>query len=723
MAGRFSVDAIFRAIDKMTAPIAKMQSGLERFSKAASAGIKGLDVAADKWLGTMSKVGVGMSVMAAGAGAALAAAAKPGMEFEQQIANLGAAYLKTRKEIKPLEDMALKLGAATQFSATDIAGAMEAMAKAGFEEEDALAGIEGMTYAAAAAGEDLVTTSGNIGMVMKAMGIPISETAKVADLLALASVKTASSIGSLTESMAKVGPTARQLGVPLKDAVAMVASLQDAGLDASEAGSATATMLTMMSKPTDAMRVKMRQLGISFADTAGNMKSPALVLGELVKAGKGAGGNMKQLAFFADLVGLRGQKAAINLSKLFESGDYQELTTALDSALGTSKKMADLRMNTLTGDLDKMTESLKTVAIDAYSVQSGGLRGITTGMTEWIDKNRELIGQNLNAFFKLIADNFESIVTWGRRIGTIVAVITAAALAVKVWAGYLWLLNAAMLANPISLIAIAIVGAIALILAFWPEISAFFSDMWAGIVSIAQSVGSVFADIGSAIADGVSAVFGPIFDLYMAYWRGLAEFVTGVFVLAFGYIWTALKPLFDWIAPKAKAVFDFLLAYWTTVWELISGVLQAQFDIIVSVVEISFGIISGIAQGAFDFVSLLWGGLIAVFSAVWDGIKWAFEKTLGPVFDKLAWAVEKIREVGRFALGSDEESGSADGAPMSVAPQVVSPGERLSQSISESTTTNKSEVTIKDQTGRAVVTKKPARGGAGLRVAPSGGFH
>jgi len=706
MAGRYSVDAVFRAIDRMTAPINKMQSRMSKFVKATETGIKSLDKAADKWLAGLTRASVGLSVAAAASTAALAAAAQPGMEFEQQIANLGAAYLKTRDQIAPLEKEALRLGAATQFSATDVAGALESMAKAGFSEEQALAGIEGMTYAAAAAGEDLVQTSAAIGAVMKGMGIETSQTTKVADLLALASVKTASSIGSLAESMSKVGPVARQLDIPLKDVVAMVASLQDAGLDASEAGSATATMLTMMASPSKAVTAQMKKLGISFKDATGNMKAPALVLGELVKAGKKAGGNMEQLAFFADLVGLRGQKAAINLKELFESGAYDKLVGELDAAAGTAKQMSDLRMSTLTGDIDKMTESVKTLAIDAYSVQSGGLRGIVSGMTEWIDKNREVIGQNVNGFFKTLADNFESIVTWIRRIGTVIAVITAASIAVKLFAGAVQILTWAMAANPMTLLIVGIVAALALILAFWPEIEAFFGAMWEGIVSIASSIGNA---IGSAV--------GAIFDFYKRAWMAIFEFIVGLFTLIWRMVKPAIQPALDFILSIATTIYEYVIVplgqFFAALWRGVSDAAAAAWQYI--------------ADGAkywFDVTVAIWSVIGGVFKAIWDGIAAAFMAILGPVFDKIMWAIDKVRALGRATLGTDEGEGTPDSAaPMSSQPQVISPSDRIAQSISETTTTQQSEVTIRDTTGKATITKKPAGGGIGLRVAPSGAFR
>jgi TP901 family phage tail tape measure protein len=696
MAKRFEIQAIFKAIDNMTAPIAKMQSRMKTFTDTAEKGIKQLDTAAGKWLGGMKKVGIGIGAGAAAAAAGLAVAAKPGMEFEQQMANLGATSLQTRDQIQDLEKEALRLGAATQFSATEAAAGMEQMAKAGFSNEEILKGISGMMYAAAAAGEELASTTETVSSVMKGMGLGTSEATRVADVLALASVRTNSSIGSLGESMSKVASTARQLNVPFEDTVAMVALLQDVGIDASEAGTATATMLTMMAKPTDAVAAKMKKMGVSFQDAAGNMKPPAEVLAQLVKAGESAGGNMEQVAFFADLVGMRGQRAAVNLKDLFAAGKVTALTEELQKAEGTAKKMSDLRMATLTGDIDVFTEGIKSLAIELFSMASGPLRGLVKSMTEWIDRNKELIVSGIVDTVKAIADNMSTIVTWAERIGKIVAVITAAAVATKLWAGAVTLLNAVMSLNPISLIAIAVVGAIALIVAFWPEISKFFSDMWEGIVNLTSR-------IGSAIGGFLSAVFGPIKNFLVGYF----EFIVGIWTILIGALMTVLQPVFDWIVGKFTWIYDTLLPIWTAVWDAVAAVASTAWEAISSVIT-----------AYVDIVKSVWGTIAGFFSSLWEGIKSIFLKVMDPIFEKIEWAIDKVRSIGRGTLGTEPPVEAGPGTP----PQVVGPADRAAdrttQSLSETVTRNESELLIRDTTGKATLTRRAP----GITLRPTGAF-
>lgn len=388
---KFSIEAVFKAIDKMSGPMARMSAGLDRFNQRASKGISNLNSSVAKATDSLKSMALAAGGVGIAAGAGLLSFGKAGADFEQAITNVGAVSLMTRDQVADLEKKALELGASTKFSGTEVANAMEMMGKAGFTNAEILQGVGGVLSAAAADGGELAETASHISNVLKGMGLSTTETARVADVLTLASSRTNSSIGSLGESMKNVSSTARQLGVPLEETVSMVALLQDVGLDASEAGSSVATMLTMMAKPSDTMARKMKKLGVSFKDASGNMLAPSEVLAQLAKAGDGVNGNMEQVAFFADLVGMRGQKAAVNLKDMFKSGKVTSLVNELKAAEGSAKKMSDIRMDTLMGDIETLGGSIESVKIALFNTQSGPLRGVVQGIREWVDANQGII--------------------------------------------------------------------------------------------------------------------------------------------------------------------------------------------------------------------------------------------------------------------------------------------------------------------------------------------
>jgi TP901 family phage tail tape measure protein len=385
------LDAVFRGIDMMSGVTRKISKGLDKISKSAAGTMAKINSASNAAAESLKRVALVAGATGIAVGAAAAHLGAAGADFEQAITDVGAVSLMTRKEVADLEKKAIELGGSTKFSATEVANGMELMGKAGFTNAQILEGIGGVLAAAAADGGELAETAGHIGNVLKGMGLEASETGRVADVLALASARTNSSIGSLGESMANVSSTARQFRVPLEDTIAAVAMLQDVGLDASEAGSAVNTMLTQMAAPSDKAKAKMKALGVSFTDANGDMLPFGKVLEQLQKSAQKSGGNMAQVAFFAELVGLRGQKAAANLKDLFTTGKFQSLVEELDNAAGSAKKMADIKMDTFRGDLETLGGSIDSVKVALFDTQSGPLRDVVKGMTKWVDANQKLV--------------------------------------------------------------------------------------------------------------------------------------------------------------------------------------------------------------------------------------------------------------------------------------------------------------------------------------------
>lgn len=458
MAGKFSVSTVFKGVDQFSAPLAKMQSKVGAFGASASKSLAAFDQKLGAVHSGIKRVAAAATVIAGVGGAAAFSIGKTGAEFEQAITAVGAVSLQSRDQIAALEAKAKELGATTKFTATQAANAMEVMARAGFSNADILQGVGPVLDAAAASGLEIAEVANHVSNALKGMGLQTSEAGRVADVLAVASSKTNSSIGSLGEALSNVASTARQFKIPLEDTVAGVALLQDVGLDASVAGSALNTMLTQMAKPTDDIAKKMKRFGVRFKDAKGNMLPFPEVLANISKAAKKSGGNMDQVAFFADLVGLRGQKAAANLKDLFESGRVGDLTKQLQNAEGAAKKMAAIRMNNTIGDLTLLDSAIDGVKVSLFETQSGPLRGIIQGMTKWVETNKELIVSEFQTWVQRVRDHFSEIVTWLERIGVAVGVFYALAAAVKIArlavaayelatklaAGATWLWNAAV---------------------------------------------------------------------------------------------------------------------------------------------------------------------------------------------------------------------------------------------------------------------------------------
>ena len=576
----------------MTKPMRGMTMGVSRYAKSIEKSLEGPHRALSAIDTKMRSVAQGLAIGGAIAAGGLVMAGQAGANFEEAITAVGAVSLMTRDQIADLEKEALRLGSSTKFTATEAANAMEVMGRAGFTNAEVLKAIPGVLNAAAAEGAEMAEVTSHVSNVLKGLGLEASEAGRVADVLTLASARTNSSISSLGESMKNLSPVAKQFGIRLEDAVGMVALLQDVGLDASEAGTATATMLTKLAKPADEVAAKMRQMGVAFQDAHGNMLPPLEIFQNMQGAAKKLGGNMDQVAFFADLVGLRGQKAALNLKDLFSSEKGQGLTAELRNAAGSAEKMAALRMQNLKGDLTILSSTVEGLQIKLFNLESGPLRGVVQGITAWVSANEGLIVSKFGEYMDKLSAALPTVVLWLERIGKIllsfyaVRGVTAVVYGLaKAWGA----LSMAMASNPWTLLAYGIIAAGTLIWAFWPEISAFFGKVWGGIKNFAASAWATLTGWGNSILGW----FSGLWDAIKGPALGFATFFVGlVSFWAKPYIWAfkQLAALAGWAFARLTAIWAPVGAWFGGLWDGVASRASSAWSSIAGAVSTAWGL-------------------------------------------------------------------------------------------------------------------------------------
>lgn len=728
MAGRFSVEAVFKAIDRFTAPVAKMTGGVDRFAQKMTKSLANIDRLNSRVHEGIVAVAATTAVAGAGAALAIGKIAGAGADFEEAITAAGAVSLMTRNEIASLEKKALELGASTKFSATEVAQGMELMGRAGFNNEQILQGIGGVLNAAAAEGAELAETAGNVSNVLKGMGLATEKATHVADVLTLASARTNSSITSLGESMKNLAPVARQFKIPMEQAVGMVALLQDVGMDASEAGTATATMLTKLAAPTKDAVQQMQALGIKFQDLNGNMLAPTRVLEQMIVALQKSKGNMKQVAFFADLVGLRGQKAALNLADLAKSGKLGELFGELATkADGAAEKMANLRMQNVKGDLEQLGGAVETFQIELYNLNSEGLRKVIQGTTSWIEANKAFGMEKIQSGVTWLVANLPLIWMWTKRIGVGVAAFYLYAAGVKV----------AMLATWAFQQATTVAGFVLNALSIGLRIAAAMTNL--ENLSLAALTARLWLTVA---AQRVVALATWASSAASAFWSAVLS--TGTYVLAIqtAGMWLARTAMAAWYAAVgiATALRSGLtlatvagtiaqVASTAAIWLAVAALEAINFVIMASPVLILAGILIGIVY---------W--LLKVTGA-WDAIKNAVVRfgsssggIIGSIVEKVktlfGWISKAASALGSFLSMPDMNMGMPPGggfrmdqADAQGNPQVVPPANGTSSEDRWWEMSGAGTVTIKDQTGKAAITEQPKSGfRLDLDMQQSGGF-
>ena len=293
-------------------------------------------------------------------------------DFEQANADLATILGKSADEIKDLTQSAQALGRTTEYTASQVTMLQTELAKLGFEEAQIQAMQEPILHFATAMGADLPSAASFAGAALRIFGLQSGDTEEVLSMCAVAANKSALSFEYLNEAMSIVGPVAKTFGFSIEDTVALLGSLSNAGFDASSAGTATRNILLNLA---DANGKLAKSLGGS-ADT----------LPELLAGLKQLNADGIDLATTLELT----DKRSVSAFNTFLHGAdaTQELRDSLDDVDGELKRIADERLNTVSGSV-KLLQSAWEGFILSMSNSKGVIKSVIDFMTSAVEKFTE----------------------------------------------------------------------------------------------------------------------------------------------------------------------------------------------------------------------------------------------------------------------------------------------------------------------------------------------
>ena len=483
------IKTVFKAIDEITRPLKKMQSRVGKFSDNSIRKLGMMNRRLKSINQSMMNFGKQAAVAGAAVGAASAVVVRAGMGFEQAITNVGAVGLKTRAEIKPLEDLALKLGKTTEFTATQAANAMEVLARAGFNTTQIIDTVPSVLNAASASGLEIAEVANHVGSALKGMGLEMNQSSRVANVFGLVSSMSNTTIGTLGESMSTLASTAKTVGLSLEEATVAVALLQDVGIPASKAGTSLVSMFKEMATPSTKATKMMRKLGISFKDAKGDMLTFEGVMEQFSKATKQIPGNLDKIAFFNELVGSYGAKAAISLADMYDTGRVSKFMGAANNARDEVEKIAKLRLDTVRGRFDLLTSAIDGVQQALFDLRSGQIKEAIDNITAFISNNQANIVEKINTAVGNLVDNFSNLLDVIKGFAVAVIAIKALSLAIGGATVAMKAFNFVVRMNPFVLLGTIAAGvAISLMDSFKP-VQNFFVSLWDTISSMFSAAG------------------------------------------------------------------------------------------------------------------------------------------------------------------------------------------------------------------------------------------
>lgn len=239
------------------------------------------------------------------------------------------------------------------------------------------------------------------------------------------------------------------------------------------------------------------------------------------------------------------------------------------------------------------------------------------------------------------------------------AVIMVLIGAVATLIGVIWLLNAAMLANPITWIVAGIMALVAAFVILWNECEGF-RNFWINLWDKIKNAVSVFIDwcknawqsIKTAVADGINwikeKVLVPISNFYIKWIKPpvdkcieiiskMVEIVIDLYVGLFNLLVDKIiKPIAEWVSKTVNNIKDWIKGAVDTIKGWFSG-LWSKIKEIFSPVANFF---KGVWNNAFNAVKTVFSPIVNFFSGIWDKIKDKFSSLGTSIGDAIGGAVK-----------------------------------------------------------------------------------
>lgn len=239
------------------------------------------------------------------------------------------------------------------------------------------------------------------------------------------------------------------------------------------------------------------------------------------------------------------------------------------------------------------------------------------------------------------------------------AVIMVLIGAVATLIGVIWLLNAALLANPITWIVVGIMALVAAFVVLWNECEGF-RNFWINLWDKIKNAVSVFIDwcknawqsIKTAVADGINwfkeKVLVPISNFYIKWIKPpvdkcieiiskMVEIVIGLYVGLFNLLVNKIiKPIAEWVSKTVNNIKDWIKGAVDTIKGWFSG-LWSKIKEIFSPVANFF---KSIWNNAFNAVKTVFSPIVNFFGGIWGKIKDKFSSLGTSIGDAIGGAVK-----------------------------------------------------------------------------------
>lgn len=312
------------------------------------------------------------------------------IDFESANSKLAGVLGTTKKGVWELTKEAKRLGSTTSFTASQVTQLQTELAKLGFNQGQIKEMEESVLKFAQSVGTDLASAASFAGASMRIFGLEAKDVEDMLASLAIGTTKSALDFSYLQNAMATIGPVANAFSFNIRDVIALLGNLANAGFDASSAATAT------------------RNIILNLADSQGKL---AQALGKPVT-------NLNELVEGLNKLNAEG----IDLNKALELTDKRSVA-AFSKFLAASEQVTELRDNVTgcTGAFNAMYEEMS----DNVETSLAGLSSAVEGVILKFYDSRGILKSIVDLGIKMVNGVGQLIDFLGKYSGAILMAVKA----------------------------------------------------------------------------------------------------------------------------------------------------------------------------------------------------------------------------------------------------------------------------------------------------------
>ena len=480
---------------------------------------------------------------------------------------------------------------------------------------------------------DLNNSIGTTKKIMEAWNIEAEKTPNVLGLITSKAQETGISVDVLMNSALENNSVFKEMGLTFEQSIGLMAEFEKNGVNSTTALAGLKKAVVNYAKEGLSMEEGLQKT----IDSIKNAKTEteALTIAQEIFGTKGAAEMSNAIRegrlSIEDLCASMdeyGTTVADTFNATLDPPDKAAL--ALNNLKLAGADLGNTILSSLAPMLEKFVEKIKSFAQWFTGLSDGSKTAIVA-----IGGIVAALGPALIAFGKM-ATGVTSAISAMQKIGSVISTVKTAlssfnivqaaqAAMTKVVAAAQWLLNAAMNANPIGLIVVAIAGLVAAFVLLWNKCEGFrnfFIGLWEAIKTAFQ-----------AFLDWISPAIEVIKGYFQGLWTKLQEI--------WAYIVESLQPVKDAISGAFQAAWELI----KVVWDLVKPYFEAIWQNIQTIFSVVKDVLSGFFEAAWIAIQAIWDVVSSYFAAIWDTIKAVFSVVatyLGGMFETAWTAIKAI---------------------------------------------------------------------------------